>query len=103
MTALRQRRAALLLESELNRQALRVEFLRARVSVDRARDGFFSGHQLWRWIAPIGGFLIARKLGGKSGTVAKGSALLAVGRALWTAWKDRRRPSPNAESRDSHA
>ena len=103
LNALRQRRAALLLESELNRQALRVEILRARISVDRARDGLLSGPQLWRWLAPIGGFLIARKLGGKSGTFAKGSALIAVGRALWSAWKDRRRPSSDPEAGRNHA
>lgn len=92
MNELRQRRAALLLESELNRQALRLEALRAQVAVDRFREGLLSGQNLWKWVAPVVGFVVARRFGAAGSAVAKGSALVAVGRALWTAWRERRRP-----------
>lgn len=89
MTELRERRAVLLMESELNRQALRIETARMQLSIDRFRDGFASGHGLWKWLAPVAGFVLARKLG-KSSAVAKGSAVLAIGRAVWSAWRHRR-------------
>lgn len=94
-----QRRTALLLESELNRQALRVEMLQARLSLDRLRSGLSSGQNLWRWLAPVAGFVLARKFGSAGGPVAKGSAIIAIGQALWTAWRDRRRRAePPGES-----
>ncbi len=98
MNELKQRRAALLLESELNRQALRVELLRAQMSVDRFRDGITSGQNLWKWVAPVAGFLLARKFGSAGGAVAKGSALIAAGRALWSAWRERRSRSTSSAS-----
>lgn len=97
LSELRQRRAALLLESELNRQALRVEVMRVQMAVDRVRHGLTTGQNLWKWVAPIAGFLVARKFG-QSGAVAKGSAVLAIGKALWSAWRDRRRPEGGARS-----
>jgi hypothetical protein len=98
MTDLEARRAALLLESELNRQALRLEAARVQVSLQRLRAGVFSGPNLWKWVAPVAGFVLARKFG-SSGTAATGTALFSMGRALWNAWKDRRRARGHGTTR----
>jgi hypothetical protein len=97
MTELRLRREALVLESELNRQALRVELMRIEMSFDRVRQGIISGHNLWKWIAPLAGLLMARKFGraGGMGNMAKGSALFAAGQSLWTWWRNRKNASPS--------
>ena len=98
LNELEQRRAALLLESELNRQALRLEVLRVQLTIDRLREGVAAGHNLWKWVAPVAGFVLARKFGPAARTVGTSSVLLSVGRALWNAWRGRRRPPPTADA-----
>lgn len=92
LTELERRREALLVESELNRQALRLEVLQVSMALERVRHGFVSGQTVWKWAAPVVGFFIARKFTrfGADGGV-KSSSLLSIGRSLWNAWKDRRR------------
>jgi hypothetical protein len=92
LTELERRREALLVESELNRQALRLEILQVSMSIERVRHGFVSGQAVWKWAAPVVGFFLARKFTrfGAGGGV-KSSSLLSMGRSLWNAWKDRRR------------
>jgi hypothetical protein len=79
----------------LNRQALRVEVMRVQLAVNRVRHGLSTGQSLWKWMAPVAGFLVARKFG-QAGAVAKSSAVLAIGKALWSAWRDRRRSDDGA-------
>jgi hypothetical protein len=93
---LRARREALLLESELNRQALRLEVIRIELTIDRLRRGIFSGQNVWKWVAPVAGFVIARKFG-SSASGAKTSAFFAIGQTLWNAWKERRRAAPRPD------
>lgn len=91
LSDLERRREALLVESELNRQALRLEVLSVSSAIERIRHGFVSGQSLWKWLAPIAGFFIARKLSKSSANGFKTSSVLSMGRALWTAWRDRRK------------
>ena len=91
LSDLERRRKALLVESELNRQALRLEVLHICMTVERVRHGFVSGQAIWKWLAPVAGFFLARKLSrfGTDGT--KATSFLGIGRALWSAWRDRRK------------
>jgi hypothetical protein len=91
LSELERRRKALLVESELNRQALRLEVLSVTTTVQRIRNGFLSGQSLWKWLAPVAGFLIARKLAKPKTSGIGASSVLNIGRALWTAWRERRK------------
>lgn len=91
LSELERRRKALLFESELNRQALRLEVLHIKMTIERVRHGFASGHAVWKWLAPVAGFFLARKLTRSGSNGAKTSSVLNIGRALWTAWRDRRK------------
>ena len=63
LSALRDRKRELLVESELNRQLLRVEVGRIRFQTERLKRGYGWAHGAWKWVAPIAGFLFARALG----------------------------------------
>jgi hypothetical protein len=82
---LRARKRELLVESELNRQALAVDVdhLRMRCAeYQRVHGALLEG---WRMAAPVAGLLFARKAG--SGWFAKASALGALGWKLWKTWR----------------
>ncbi len=94
LSELQRRREALLVESELNRQALRLEIMQINLTIDRLRHGLVSGQTVWKLAAPIVGFLIARKFsrfGADRG--ANGSSVFNIGRGLWNAWQEWRRSS----------
>jgi hypothetical protein len=93
LKALQSRKRDLLLESEVNRQLLDLEASKVRLSFERIRSGL-SGRNLWKWVAPVAGFFVARRFSGGSGFMAKGSivaSLLGTAWKLWNAMKRRRR------------
>ena len=96
LSALRDRKRELLVESELNRQLLRVEVGRIRFQTERLKRGYGWAHGAWKWVAPIAGFLFARKLNKTGGAFAKGSSLLTAFGALWKAWDFLRTKAPAA-------
>ena len=81
---LRARKRELLVESELNRQVLRVEAEALRLQVDQVRATCARGRAVWQWAAPVAGFLLARRFDKSGGLLAKGSMLAG---ALGSAWK----------------
>ena len=81
---LQARKRELLLESELNRQILRLELNQICLRADRFKRGFDWAQNAWTWAAPIAGFLVARKFKTAGSAFAKGSFLIT---AVQTGWK----------------
>lgn len=84
MDPLQKRKQELLLESELNRQILRLELDQLRLQVDRVRQHWL--RNIWVWVAPVAGFIFARKLSRPAGFLAKGSAVLSLLTRLLDLW-----------------
>lgn len=93
LKAIQARKQELLLESELNRQVLRVECGKLAFKAGQFRRGYGWAQSAWTWAAPLAGFLLARKRGKAAGAFAKGSLLftgLRAGWKVWTAMRDAR-------------
>ncbi len=90
MTALQTRKRELLLESELNRQTLRLEVDQIQLQVERFRSGGMWVHGAWRWLAPVAGFFLAWKFKKTTAFVAKGSLWTLALRKLFEAWQESR-------------
>jgi hypothetical protein len=100
LRALQARKHELVLESELNRQVLRVECGKLAFKAGQFRRGYAWAHSAWNWAVPLAGFLLARKQRKVPGGVfAKGSFLITALRAGWKVWKAMRgaRPEPRPE------
>ena len=99
LKVLQARKHELLLESELNRQVLRVECGKLAFKAEKFQRGYGWAQSAWTWAAPLAGFLLARKQGKAAGVFAKGSLLLTAVRTgwkLWTAMRDARtEPRPD--------
>ena len=83
------RRRALVAESELHRQqiAVEVEHLRAATAwVERAMSAARSVLAAWPVLAPVAGFVIARKGRSLLRTVGKGWSWWRIGRRLAGLW-----------------
>jgi hypothetical protein len=52
---LRQRRKELLLESDINRQILRVEFCQLKLKATDWKRGLFKARTAYHWVAPLAG------------------------------------------------
>ena len=81
---------ALVIESELNRQVLRVEFGRIRLQTERLKHGYDWAHHAWKWAMPLAGFLLARKFKGRGSPLAKGSFVVSALGTLWKIWRNAR-------------
>jgi hypothetical protein len=88
MKALQDRRHELLVESELNRQVLRLEFQQIQARVGQVRQSW--RQHAWKWAAPIAGFLFARRFAKAGGFFAKGSLVVMLLGKLWNFWQSRR-------------
>ena len=86
LKAIQARKHELLLESELNRQVLRVECGKLAFKAGRFQRGYGWAQRAWTWGAPLTGFLLARKQGKATGVFAKGSLLFTALRAGWKVW-----------------
>lgn len=87
LKALQARKRELLLTSDLNRQALRLELTDLRLRTEQFRRGYGWAQHAWIWAAPVAGFLFARKARGMSGWFAKGSLLVTALGGIWKAWR----------------
>ena len=99
MKAIHARKHELLLESELNRQVLRVECGKLAFKAGQFRRGYGWAQHAWTWAAPLAGFLLARKRRKTAGAFAKGSLLFTALRAGWKVWAAMRdgRTEPHRE------
>jgi len=96
---LQQRKKELLLESDLNRQAIRLECSRIGYRLAQLRRGYGWAQHAWTWAVPVAGFLLARKLKTRSGLFAKGSLILSLLRSGWRFWEQARDRTQNHEPR----
>ena len=83
------RKRELLLASELNRQVLRVEAGQLLFRVEQFKRGYGWAHRVWKWAAPLAGFLLARRFKRGAGVFAKGSLLVTALGTLWKVWETR--------------
>lgn len=99
LRALQARKHELLLESELNRQVLRVECGKLAFQAGQFRRGYGWVQSAWAWAAPLASFFLARKQGKATGVFAKGSLLFTALRAGWKVWTAMRqgRTEPHQE------
>ena len=86
LRALQARKRELLLESELNRQLLRVECANLAFHAGRFQRGYGWAQRAWTWATPLAGFLLARKQRKATGVFAKGSLVFTALRAGWKVW-----------------
>lgn len=56
---LRQRKKELLLESDINRQIVRIEFAQLRLKAIEWRHGLLKARTAYKWLAPIAGMGLA--------------------------------------------
>lgn len=96
---LQARKRDLLIESDLNRQVLRMEVARLHFRGEQLRRGYGWVQGFWKWGAPVAGFLLARKFKKAAGVFAKGSVLAGVARSLWHWWRESRQDSSNSDGR----
>ena len=82
IAGLRERKRLLLLESEVNRQSLRLDLHRISAATGQLRRGLFAGHTIWKWAIPLLGFLLGRR-SKAANAVAKGSLLMALLQGGW--------------------
>jgi hypothetical protein len=99
LKAIQARKYQLLLESELNRQVLRVECANIGIETGRFRRGYEWAQRAWTWVVPLAGFLLARKERKAAGIFTKGSLLFTALRAGWKIWTAMRgaRTEPHRE------
>lgn len=97
---LQARKRELILESELNRQSLRVECGRIRYRAEQFRRGYGWANSAWKWAVPVAGFLLARKFKTTAGIFAKGSLLAGVLRSAWRFWDTLRERQPGTDPSD---
>jgi hypothetical protein len=90
LSQLQARKRDLLVESDINRQMLRLEAEFLRVRFDHYRRGFDRVQLSWKWITPLAGFLVARRMNKTGGFLSKTSALMMLLRGLWEAWQTRK-------------
>jgi hypothetical protein len=86
LKALQARKRELLVESELNRQVLRLECARIAFEAGRFQRGYGWVKNAWTLAAPLAGFLLARKRSKVADAFAKGSFWLTALRAGWKVW-----------------
>jgi len=87
LARLQARKRELLLESDLNRQILRVEVGRLTVRAGQLKRGYGVAQNAWKWALPVAGFLFARKLGSKkAGIFTKSSIIISGLRGAWKLW-----------------
>lgn len=93
---LQARRRELLLESELNRQVLRLELEQISIRAGQIKRGFGWAQSAWTWAAPIVGILLARKFKKTGHTFAKGSFLITAVQTGWKVWQSLRKNKAGA-------
>jgi len=85
------RRRELLLESDLNRQVLRLELDQLTIRASKLQRGFDWVQNAWSWAAPITGFFLARKFKKTGNAFAGSSFLIKAAQTGWKFWQSFRR------------
>lgn len=94
LTRLAARKRDLLIESDLNRQVLRIELDQVRLRCGKLRQSFGWMQSSWAWVVPVAGFFAGRKAGPAGDWLSKAAALMALAREAVAFWKSRRGTPP---------
>jgi len=86
LKALQSRKRDLLLESDLNRQGLRLEMARLRLRGESLSNSFARSQGWMKWVAPVAGFFVARRFARTPGVLSKGSMLISLAGTAWKLW-----------------
>lgn len=100
LKALESRKRDLLVESDLNRQVLRLEVDQLCLRAAEIRRGWGWARSIWVWSGPLVGLLMARRFKKTGGIVAKGSVLLSAFQTGWRLWEAYRQRRSNQASAD---
>ena len=95
---LQARKRELLLESDLNRQVIRLEVDQISIRVGQLQRGLSWVQGAWTWAAPIAGFLLARKFKKTGRSFANGSFLITAIQTGWKLWSTFRQNRSGAYS-----
>jgi uncharacterized membrane protein YebE (DUF533 family) len=82
-----QRKRDLVLESELNRQVLRLQAGELNCHLDRFRGGLISARSLWKLAAMAGGVMAASRVTRSAGILGKATSLMGMAGVAWKAWQ----------------
>ena len=90
VSQLQSRKRDLLLESDINRQILRLECEKVRVRIESWTRNWDRVQGIWKWLAPVAGFVFARRFSKTAGAFTAASGWLPLLRKVWDAWRGRR-------------
>ena len=87
LRSIEQRKRDLVLESELNRQILRLQAGELSCHLDRFRGGLTSMRSLWKLAAVAGGVMAASRVTKSAGIFGKASSIVGIAGVAWKAWQ----------------
>jgi hypothetical protein len=99
LTETNSQKRALVMESQLNRQVLRLECGRIHAQVERIKHGYGWAQHAWKFALPLAGFLLAKKFKRTSRVAAKGSFITSALGTLWKVWQGFRAARSSAAPR----
>ena len=95
LAQIQKRKQELLLVSEMNRRAMRIEVDYLRMRWEGARAKYDWAQRQWKWVAPVVGLLAASRMKSGRGGAAAGvlaNVLPTLVRKVWQFWRERRQP-----------
>lgn len=87
LRSIQQRKRDLVLESELNRQVLRLQAGELNCHLDRFRGGLTSMRSIWKLAAVAGGVMAASRVTKSAGILGKASSIMGIAGVAWKAWQ----------------
>ena len=87
LRSIEQRKRDLVLESELNRQVLRLQAGELSCHLDRFRGGLTSARSLWKMVAVAGGVMAASRVTKSAGIFGKATSIVGIAGVAWKAWQ----------------
>ena len=87
LRSIEQRKRDLVLESELNRQVLRLQAGELYCHLDRFRGGLTSVRSLWKMVAVAGGVMAASRVTKSAGIFGKATSMVGIAGVAWKAWQ----------------
>lgn len=87
LKGIRARKRDLLIESELNRQIIRLEIEQVRFRAEQLKQNCGWLRSVWKWVPPLAGFFMAARRRKNEGGFAPGVGGAGLLGRLWEAWQ----------------
>ena len=87
LRTIEQRKRDLVLESELNRQVLRLQAGELNCHLDRFLGGLTSARSLWKLAVVAGGVMAARRVTKSAGILGQATSIVGIAGVAWKAWQ----------------